>query len=75
MAITRKLLGIEIGMDAMAADGTFIVTARALVTDDVEGTSNPASKVFNAPAVRQAAQTLLDTITTLATNAGKPITF
>jgi hypothetical protein len=75
MAITRKLLSITVDMDAMAADGTFLVTARALTTDDVEGTTAPAERRFAAPVVRQAAQSLIDAIMTLAANAGKPITF
>lgn len=73
--ITRKLLDISISIDAMAADGSYLVSSRAFITDDVEGMSGSVEKRWNAQAVRNAAQALLDAVMAQAAQQGKPLTF
>lgn len=72
--ITRKLLDISVAIDAMAADGSYLVSSRAFVTDDVEGMSTNVDKKWNAPSVRTAAQALLDAVMAQAAQQGKPMT-
>ena len=75
MAITRKLLGISVALDTMKSDGSVTVSARALVQDSDEGTTQITTKVFNSPAIKQQAEQLRDAIVALAEQAGKPVTF
>lgn len=73
MAITRKLLNG--GFTILDALGTVQAHSDEMVTDDVEGSESGRHKIWNAPAVRAAAEAYRDAIVAQAAQQGKPMTF
>lgn len=72
MAITRRVTQIT-----MTFEGTEDprVSHTAMISDDVEGTSSPDTKRWNAPAVVNAAIALRDAIVAQSAGQGRPLTF
>lgn len=71
--ITRKFLAVQISI--LDATGLVKVESDEIVTDDVEGTATGRRKVWNAPAVKAAAETLRDAVKAQAEQQGKPLTY
>lgn len=71
MAITRRLDSIGI---SFKADGTPMVVAQAVISDDSEGTQSGAEKRLNQAAIITIAAQLRDAILQAASAAGKPLT-
>lgn len=72
MAITRKLVEVKLNFDEA---GAVTITAFAIVSDDAEGTSTGAQKIFKGPQITAAAEALRDQVIQQFGNQGKPVTF
>ena len=71
MAITRQLVEVRVNF---ASDGTPLVRASGIISDDVEGTVTGKDQIMAQAAVVNAAIVLRDAVMTVAANAGKPLT-